>query len=81
MLLSVSCQPVAVPYTVVYNCCRRVHNGLTYADPLCPLIKLPFLLHAHQHPKVNQGRAVRQIMVPESLRGQVMNLAHDSHAL
>ena len=31
----------------------------------------------HQHPKVNQGRAVRQVL-PESLRGQVMNLAHDS---
>ena len=36
------------------------------------------LCRIYQHPKVNNGQPVRQVIVPESLCRQVMQLAHDS---
>ena len=36
------------------------------------------LYRIYQHPKVNNGQPVRQVIVPEPLCRQVMQLAHDS---
>ena len=37
------------------------------------------VLHrVYSHPKVNRGKPVKQVVVPECLRRQVMELAHDS---
>ena len=49
------------------------HKGSVYFEE-----KAKVLYRVFQHPSFNNGKPVRQVLVPASLRRQVMEVAHDS---
>ena len=42
------------------------------------VVKDRILYRAYKHPRVNDGKLIRQVMVPQPLRRQLMKVAHDS---